>query len=116
MGKPIHDFTNAEHWFFLRDSYMLAARKNMEALMRPTIIPAASFVGPNAVVELPAKQVHDGLDRNHPDVVAANASWVSKARRAHKIAMRREPLFRNFALTQNGHTMQGAIYVQARQA
>lgn len=83
-------WVKAEEWFKKRDGYMRGARGCKEALTRS-----------------------DGFWRYAADderVTAAVARWVGKARRAHAVAMGREPITERFTVISNSEVISGALY------
>ena len=116
MEKHIHpmlaSLTEKSHWFKRRDEALEAARKNMACLMTPWYshcfdIPTRD----GGTKHFEGTMIRPAYDRNDPIVINANRSWVQRARRAHNIAMGREPLFHS-TVTTNAGTVSGLVFAK----
>jgi hypothetical protein len=84
---------NPARWRNLRNSYLKAARDCRRTLTDP--------------------QGHWRYAVDDPQVKKAVGFWVQRARRAHAIALGREPITENAVVIQDGQGIRGPLYVGA---
>ena len=93
MSHIITALRDPQGWFTRRDNCMASARRNMRALTSDVYTFPSQFKGRcGDMIPLPPRILHSALDRNDPVVLKANAAWVQRARRAHRIGMGLDPV------------------------
>jgi hypothetical protein len=98
-------FTDATRWRALRAGYLEAARKCREALTTDKECCYTGLDGVQRTFVLEAR-----CQPGDPEVKAAVRYWVQRARRAHAIAMGREPVMKNFVFIGQQGAYQGPVY------